>query len=63
METKVAIAGIIAENSDAAARLNGILHNHAEHIIGRMGIPHRTREVSVISVAIDAPNVGTKHAA
>ena len=55
METKVAIAGIIAENSDAAARLNGILHNHAEHIIGRMGIPYPKKQVSIISIAVDAP--------
>ena len=63
MKTKVAIAGIIAENPGAAERLNAILHNHAGHIIGRMGIPHRTREVSIVSVAIDAPNAGGKHAA
>ena len=63
METKVAIVGIIAENSNAAERLNAILHNHAEHIIGRMGIPHRAREVSIVSLAIDAPNAGGKHAA
>jgi putative iron-only hydrogenase system regulator len=55
METRVAILGIIVENPDSVERLNSILHTYAEYIIGRMGIPYHARKVSVISVAVDAP--------
>ena len=46
---------IIVENPEAVERLNGILHEYGEFIIGRMGIPYRKRKISIISVALDAP--------
>lgn len=46
---------VIVEDPDSAERLNAILHDYAEFIIGRMGIPYRQRGVSIISIAIDAP--------
>lgn len=46
---------IIVENSDSTERLNAILHDHSEYIIGRMGIPYREKGVSIISIAVDAP--------
>lgn len=55
METRVAVVSIIVENNDSAEALNGILHSYGEYIIGRMGIPYRKRGVSIISVAVDAP--------
>lgn len=55
METRVAVISIIVENNDSAESLNGILHTYGEYIIGRMGIPYRKRGVSIISVAVDAP--------
>ena len=35
--------------------LNLILHEYGDDIIGRMGIPYRSRGISIISVAVDAP--------
>ena len=55
METRVAVMGIIVEESDSVESLNGLLHQYADYIIGRMGIPYRKRKVSVVSIAIDAP--------
>ena len=55
METRVAVMGIIVENSDSVPTLNELLHEYADYIIGRMGIPYRKRGVSVVSIAIDAP--------
>lgn len=55
METRVAVISIIVENKDSAEALNAILHTYGEYIIGRMGIPYRRRGISIISVAIDAP--------
>lgn len=46
---------IIVENPDAVERLNAILHDFGEYIIGRMGIPYRKRQISIISIALDAP--------
>ena len=55
METRVAVMSIIVENSEAVERLNGILHEYGEFIIGRMGIPYRKRKVNIIAIALDAP--------
>lgn len=55
METRVAVMRIIVENSEAVEKLNGILHEYGEYIIGRMGIPYRKRKVSIIAIALDAP--------
>ena len=55
METRVAVMSIIVENPDSVERLNGILHAYGEYIIGRMGIPYRKRKISIISIALDAP--------
>ncbi len=55
MEKRVAVMSIIVENNDSVEKLNGILHEASNFIIGRMGIPYREKNVSVISVVIDAP--------
>ncbi|MBR5870984.1 MAG: iron-only hydrogenase system regulator [Clostridia bacterium] len=55
METRVAVMSIIVENPASVEPLNGLLHEYGEYIIGRMGIPYRQRKISIISVAIDAP--------
>ena len=55
METRVAVMSIIVENSDAAEKINALLHEHGEYIIGRMGLPYRKRKISIISIALDAP--------
>lgn len=55
METRIAVMSIIVENPDAVERLNALLHEYGEYIIGRMGIPYRKRNVNIISIALDAP--------
>ncbi len=55
METRVAVMGIIVEESTAVESLNALLHEYAEYIIGRMGLPYKKRNVSIVSIAIDAP--------
>ena len=54
MENRVALIGIVVENFDAVGELNAILHEYADYIIGRMGLPYKKRGVSIISVAVDA---------
>ena len=55
MEKRIAVMAIIVEDRGAVEELNSLLHEYGEYIIGRMGIPYREKGVSVMSVAIDAP--------
>ena len=55
METRVAVMSIIVENGEAVERINNLLHENGDYIIGRMGIPYRKRNISIISIALDAP--------
>ena len=55
METRVAVMSIIVEDKEAAERINTLLHEAGDVIIGRMGIPYRKRGISIISIALDAP--------
>ncbi len=54
-ETRVALIGILVGSREHVAELNGILQEYGPYIIGRMGLPYPRRSVSVISVALDAP--------
>lgn len=54
-ETRIALIGIIVENKDSVERLNAILHENAEYIVGRMGLPLKENGINVISVVMDAP--------
>ncbi len=55
METRVAVMSVIVENKDSVEKLNAILHEYGEFIIGRMGLPYQKRRISIISIALDAP--------
>ena len=55
MEKRIALVGIIIENADAVASVNGILHEYARFIGGRMGLPRPEHGVNVISVVVEAP--------
>ena len=55
MDTRTALVGIVVENPDSVDKLNSILHEYKNFIIGRMGVPHPTKELNIISVAVEAP--------
>lgn len=55
METRVAVIGIIVENKDSITPLNELLSEYRRYIIGRMGVPYNEKNISIISIAIDAP--------
>lgn len=55
MDKRVAIIGIIVEDETKAESINSILHEYREYVIGRMGIPYKEKGISIISIAIDAP--------
>ncbi len=55
MKERVAIISIIVQNSESVEAINTLLHECADHIIGRMGLPYRRRGMNIIAIAIDAP--------
>ena len=60
MENRVSVISIIIEDADAAPRVNDLLHENRNYVIGRMGIPYKERGVSIISVVMDAPGTVTR---
>jgi putative iron-only hydrogenase system regulator len=56
-QNRVAVIGIVISNrEDTAKKVNDILSGFGEIIVGRMGIPYKERNVSVISVIVDGTN-------
>jgi putative iron-only hydrogenase system regulator len=54
-ETRVAIIGIIISDMACVEAINMLLHESNQYIVGRMGIPYRAKDISVICVVLDAP--------
>ncbi len=54
MDKRIGLIAIVVEKKDAVEKLNHVLHDYGEYIVGRMGIPYQQRNVSVISVVVDA---------
>lgn len=55
MDARVAMISIIISNRNAVDKINMLLSEYGSYIIGRMGIPYEKRNISMISVMIDAP--------
>lgn len=53
METRIGVIGIVVEDLEQTSRINEALHQHAEIIVGRMGMPYKKKGISVISLIID----------
>ncbi len=51
----VAIMAIIVEDRNSVEKINSILHEYREFIIGRMGLPYSEKNISIISIILDAP--------
>lgn len=55
MDKRLGVIGIIVDDINNAQEVNKILHDFSDIIVGRMGIPHKERQVSVISLIVDGP--------
>lgn len=55
MENNIAVVAIIVKDLGAVERINALLHDFGDYIVGRMGIPYRQKSLNVISVVMDAP--------
>lgn len=54
MDRRVGVIGIVVENrEDASRRINTVLSEYGEIIVGRMGVPYRDRKLSIISLIVD----------
>ncbi|HPG37891.1 MAG TPA: iron-only hydrogenase system regulator [bacterium] len=47
------VAIIIQDQHDAYKIINEILHDYSSIIIGRLGLPYRERNLSIISLIVD----------
>lgn len=54
--SRIALIGIILNSHESVDALNSLLSEFGSYIVGRMGIPYREKNISIISIAIDAPN-------
>ena len=45
----------ILEKKDEVEKLNSILHEYSNRIIGRMGMPYSKKSINIITIVIDAP--------
>ena len=55
METRVALIGIIFGHRHESTKINEILHEYGQYVIGRMGVPYKDKDINVISIIVDAP--------
>ena len=55
MENRIAVISILVSDRTASEAINGLLSDYGEYILGRMGIPYKEKNVSVLSVVLDAP--------
>ncbi len=54
--SRIAVIGIIIEDTDNVLKVNEVLHEYSDFIIGRMGIPYREENINIISIVLNAPN-------
>ncbi|ABW18478.1 TM1266 family iron-only hydrogenase system putative regulator [Alkaliphilus oremlandii] len=53
MEKRIGVVGIVVEDIEISPKVNAILHDYADIIVGRMGIPYRDKGISIISIIVD----------
>lgn len=55
-ELKLAeIAIVVPHREKSAASINDLLSQYGEFIIARMGVPHRQKQLNLISIVMEAP--------
>lgn len=54
-ETRLAVVSIINESMDSSEKMNALLRDFGEYIVGRMGIPYKLKGVFVHVIVIDEP--------
>lgn len=55
MESRITVISIIVSDREAASRVNELLHEYSDYVLGRLGLPCEDKGVSVICVVLDVP--------
>lgn len=50
MDTRIALIGVLLETRESVDKLNHLLSDYGEYVIGRMGLPYKKKE-SILSVS------------
>lgn len=50
---KVSIISIIIDDKNSVTKVNEILHENSEYIIGRLGMPHKEKKIGIICIVLD----------
>ena len=54
-ENRIAVVSILVSDRSVSDEINNLLSLYGDWIIGRMGIPYKEKNVSILSVVMDAP--------
>ena len=64
MDTRIALIGVLLETRESVDKLNHLLSDYGEYVIGRMGLPYKEKGIHIISALSGKlgmlPGVGTK---
>ncbi len=55
MENRIAVVAIIISDAEAVHKVNELLTSVRDHVLGRMGLPYREKDLNIISIVMDAP--------
>lgn len=53
MNKRIGVVAIIVENKDSVEIVNKLLSSYGDIIVGRMGVPYREKQMSIISIIVD----------
>ena len=54
MENKrLGVIAIVIEDLEQAEQVNALIHEYNDLMVGRMGIPYKERNISIISLMVD----------
>ncbi|MBE5747286.1 MAG: hypothetical protein E7352_03810 [Clostridiales bacterium] len=54
-ENRIAVVSILVTDRGVSEHVNALLSEYGDWVLGRMGIPYKEKQVSVLSVVLDAP--------
>ena len=53
MEKRIGVIAILVQSRDNVDTVNKLLSNYSQIVVGRMGIPYKEKNLSVISIIVD----------
>ena len=54
-ENRIAVVSILVGDRGVSEQINTVLSQFGDWIIGRMGIPYKEKDISILSIVMDAP--------